>query len=79
MADKKPMKAVPPELTEALADINAATNEVAAKVEQLRSQVKQSMTPQEISDFNTGMRDISSRLRGIAVDPQDPAPEPPTP
>lgn len=72
----QPRKAIPPELTEALADLNAATNEVAATVDTLRAQIKNQMTPAEVQQVQQGLADVSGRLRGMAADPNNPVPPP---
>lgn len=72
----QPRKAIPPELTEALADLNAATNEVAATVDTLRAQIKNQMTPAEVQQVQQGLSDVSNRLRGLAADPNNPTPPP---
>jgi len=73
----KPVKAVPPEFIEGLAEINAATNEVAAAMEAEREKTKTAMTPQEVADHKAALTSLANRLRGIAADPNNPVP--PTP
>lgn len=74
-----PKKAIPPELTDALNDLNAATNETATVVDGLRAKVKASMTPAEVQSVQDGLTAVSARLRGLAADPDNPAPPAPTP
>jgi len=59
---------------QALADLNDATNEVAAELEDLRDQLAgaDAAVAQRITD-------AAARLRGLAADPENPVPPAPTP
>jgi hypothetical protein len=68
--------AVPPEYTDAMTDVNAATDELATYVDGLRGTIKTSMTQAEVTAATQGLQAVSSRLRGIAKDPNEPVPPP---
>lgn len=57
----------------ALAELDAATNDVAAEIDELRGQV--ASVDQATAD-RLGV--VSARLRGLAADPEQPVPAPPT-
>jgi hypothetical protein len=56
----------------AIADLNAATNEVAAELDELRNQL--ASTDQATADQ---LGQVAARLRGLAADPENPVPDPP--
>lgn len=79
MADHKPKGVVPQELTDALARINAETDNLAVTVTALRDQIKTTMTTQEVADVTAGLNAVADRLKGIAVNPDEVVPPGPTP
>lgn len=75
MAEK--VKAVPPEMTDAIKRIDAATDAIALELRQLRDQVKTGMTPQEVEAMKAKLLDMAAKAEGIAADPADLVPAPP--
>lgn len=67
--------AIPEDILHALDDIDAATNDVAAEVDELRASVKPGMTPEEVEAVHARMHAQADRLRGIAKDPENPVPD----
>jgi hypothetical protein len=62
-------------LNEALSNLNVATNNIAEEVAELRSQLGNVATPEQLAQMDA----ISTRLNSLAADPNNPVPEtPPT-
>jgi archaellum component FlaC len=54
--------------------LDTATNSVAAKIDELRAGITNSMTDQQVADLKAGFGAISERLTELASDPADPVP-----
>jgi Asp-tRNA(Asn)/Glu-tRNA(Gln) amidotransferase C subunit len=67
--------AIPQALIDAMNRLDTETNEISAKVAELRDQISTSMTPAEVESVQTQMSAIADRLDGLAKDPQNPVPE----
>lgn len=71
--------AIHPDLIHALEDIDAATNDVAQEVDDLRSQISVGMTPEDVAAVHDALHAKADRLRSIAADPEVPVPPAPDP
>lgn len=67
--------AIHPDLLHALEDIDTATNEVAAEIDELRQQVKIGMTAEDVEAVHARLHGQAERLRGVAKDPENPVPD----
>ncbi len=74
-----PSKAVPSELTDALAKINTATTNLANVVKQLRDTISTSMTQADVDNVKGTLDQIGTSLDAIAADPNTPVPPTPAP
>jgi hypothetical protein len=66
--------AIHPDLLHALEDIDAATNDVAQEVDDLRSAVSVGMSAEDVEAVHARMHAQAEKLRGIAKDPEAPVP-----
>lgn len=71
--------AVPQSVVTALAAVDAATNQIAAVVTDLRSKVSVGMSQADVDAVDAQLGAIATRLQGIAADPANPVPPPPAP
>lgn len=56
--------------------LDTATNLVAAELAFLRSQVKNSMTDEEVATIQASMKTLEDRLTALGTDPNNPVPAP---
>lgn len=66
--------AIPQELTDALAKVDADTTQIATVVKNLRDQITTSMTPADVAAVKDTLSGIATRLEATAVDPSNPVP-----
>ena len=71
--------AVSNEIKDLVAKIDAATNDVAARIDRLSGQIHNSMTDAEVNEVKAGLQAEIDRLTGLGKDPANPVPAPPTP
>ena len=64
------------DLADLKTSLDTATNLVAAEVTFLQSQIKNSMTDQEVADVKAGFKAVADRLTLIGSDPNNPIPAP---
>lgn len=69
---KKPLKAVPPEFTDGIIQLNAGLDGVAAELARLRAANKDQMTPAEKQQFNNDLQALVTRVNGMKIDPDNP-------
>lgn len=55
-------------------DLNAATNEVAARIQVLTDQLAAGGTPQELADIKAALAAEIARLKALGQDPNNPVP-----
>lgn len=78
----KPKKALPPEVTDLLNQIDGAVNGVADEITRLRNELKDHPTPEDMASLRTRLDGIATRLKEavkVPDEPQPPAPTPPSP
>jgi actin-like ATPase involved in cell morphogenesis len=71
--------AVPQNLTDILAKIDADTTALAGVVSSLRDQIKTSMTQADVDSVQQKLTDVATRLEATAKDPNAPVPVTPMP
>jgi hypothetical protein len=79
-AAHQPKGDVPGPITDALANLNAATDQLAVYVRTLQQRVSTQMTQADVDSVKSGLDQVAARLEGLAKDPHDPVPDnPPAP
>jgi hypothetical protein len=72
--------AIPQALTDALNKLNTETNEISEYVKGLKDKISTSMTAEEVASVTAGLDAVSTRLDGLAANPDNPVPpSPPLP
>lgn len=66
------------ELKAALAKIDTATDNIAADIRRLKDKIGTGMTEAEVAAVQADADRLVTKLEGIAADPDNPDPEPPT-
>jgi uncharacterized membrane protein len=62
-------------IEKALSDLNQATNDVAAELEQLKQQIQGGISSDEAETIAARLDAASEKLRAMAADPNNPVPE----
>lgn len=64
------------ETLDMLKEIDDETSSIGKEMDDLRSQIKSGMPQSDVADLKSRLGTLSSRLKGIAADPNNPVPEP---
>ncbi len=64
-------------LDQTIADVNTATDEVAARIDRLTATIATDMTAAQVDEAKAGFKAISDRLHALGQDPVNPVPPPP--
>lgn len=62
-----PMKAIPPEITQAIADLKAASAGAVAKIGDLAGRITTSMTPAEVASVQGELNAVRDALNAAAA------------